>query len=56
MDKDIELYSIPILPNKKDRIKGYYYIKNNQICLWDGICLNCKHNYRRDFCKICNKF
>ncbi len=50
-------YHIPLLPkNKKERIQGQKYMKLGEICIWDGECLNCKHNFRRDFCKLCHNF
>ena len=42
--KPTELY--PNLPlKKKEREKGKKYIKYGEIRIWDGICLNCKHNF-----------
>lgn len=57
MEYETSEKTISLLPfNKNERIKGKKYIKLGEICIWDGMCLNCKHNYRRDFCKLCHNF
>lgn len=44
------------LPPKKNRIKGYRYLYNNEIKLWNGKTLMtiCEHNKRKYDCKLCN--
>ena len=44
------------LPPKNNRIKGYRYLYNNEIKLWNGKTLMtiCEHNKRKYDCKLCN--
>ena len=41
------------LPKKNERIKGEKYMYKNEIVIWSGASLHCKHDRRKRHCKEC---